>query len=145
MNKKHEFHISIGLSSMLLVFVVLCLVSFSVLSLVTANYDNNLSQKILDRNTSYQKICNYAESDLKQLDEKLYNIYINTTTENDYIKEANLCVLEFIYPISEFQGLKVTTVPHYPDNENSHLYEILQWQVITTQIMEYDESLNVLE
>lgn len=145
MNKKYEIHISIGLSSMLLVFVVLCLVSFSVLSLVTANYDNNLSQKILDRNISYQVICNQAESDLKLLDEQLYNIYMNAANKECYNEKANLCVLEFIYPISDFQSLQITITPHYPDKKNSHLYEISQWQIITTTIMEYDESLNVID
>ena len=39
MDKKKNFPMNIGLSSILLIFVVLCLVSFSILSIVSANAD----------------------------------------------------------------------------------------------------------
>ena len=45
MDKKKSFPMNIGLSSILLIFVVLCLVSFSILSIVSANADKKLSLK----------------------------------------------------------------------------------------------------
>ena len=41
--KKKKFSMNIGSASILLVFVILCLVSFAVLSIVSANADSKLS------------------------------------------------------------------------------------------------------
>ena len=44
---------NIGSASILLVFVILCLVSFAVLSIVSANADSRLSTRVLERTTAY--------------------------------------------------------------------------------------------
>ena len=41
--------VSIGISSLILIFVMLCLLTFSVLSLVSARADMRLSQRSADR------------------------------------------------------------------------------------------------
>ena len=46
--EKHSFGLSIGSSSILMVFVVLCLTTFATLSLVSANADYKLSRKTAD-------------------------------------------------------------------------------------------------
>lgn len=51
--KKRSFGISIGSSSILVVFVVLCLTTFATLSLVSANADYRLSRKTADAAASY--------------------------------------------------------------------------------------------
>ena len=42
-SRKKQFGMNIGSASILLVFVILCLVSFAVLSIVSANADSKLS------------------------------------------------------------------------------------------------------
>ena len=61
-SKKKQFGMNIGSASILLVFVILCLVSFAVLSIVSANADSRLSTRVLERTTAYYDACNQASS-----------------------------------------------------------------------------------
>ena len=47
-----SFSSGIGSSSLLVIFVILCLVSFATLSIVSANADYKLSKKVLDRTSA---------------------------------------------------------------------------------------------
>ena len=60
-SKKKQFGMNIGSASILLVFVILCLVSFAVLSIVSANADSRLSTRVLERTTAYYDACNQAD------------------------------------------------------------------------------------
>ena len=51
---------SIGITSFVLIFVMLCLLTFSVLSLATARADLRLSQRSADRTTAYYDAENQA-------------------------------------------------------------------------------------
>lgn len=49
MNKQKKEFIHIGFSSILMVFTMLCLVTFATLSLITANSDYRLSLKVAEK------------------------------------------------------------------------------------------------
>ena len=51
MNKQKKGFIHIGFSSILMVFTMLCLVTFATLSLITANSDYRLSLKVAEKTT----------------------------------------------------------------------------------------------
>ena len=53
MKKKTRIGLNIGTSSILLVFVLLCMVTFAVLSFVSANADYKLSRSLGDRTAAY--------------------------------------------------------------------------------------------
>ena len=53
MNKQKKEFIHIGFSSILMVFTMLCLVTFATLSLITANSDYRLSLKVAEKTTAY--------------------------------------------------------------------------------------------
>ena len=48
MKQKTEFHFGVGASSILMIFTVLCLTVFSVLTFSTARADQRLTEKALD-------------------------------------------------------------------------------------------------
>ena len=52
MNKKRPMAFNIGTSSILIVFVLLCLATFAALSLVSANADYRLSTALAERTTA---------------------------------------------------------------------------------------------
>ena len=52
MNKQKKGFIHIGFSSILMVFTMLCLVTFATLSLITANSDYRLSLKVAEKELS---------------------------------------------------------------------------------------------
>lgn len=71
MKSKSEFHLSVGTSSILMIFVVLCLTTFGVLSFVTANSDYKLSRKNADAVTAYYQADSKADELLKTIDSQL--------------------------------------------------------------------------
>ena len=62
-SKKKQFGMNIGSASILLVFVILCLVSFAVLSIVSANADSRLSTRVLERTTARSTITAMPDAD----------------------------------------------------------------------------------
>ena len=53
MDKKKHFSMNVGISWILVIFILLCLVTFGVLSMVSANSDYQMSKKTADRVTAF--------------------------------------------------------------------------------------------
>ncbi|MCQ2545350.1 MAG: hypothetical protein MJ144_02845 [Clostridia bacterium] len=58
---------TIGVSSLLVVFIILCLVTFACLSLSTAKSDYEFAQKNAVHKTAYYEACNQAEQNINDL------------------------------------------------------------------------------
>lgn len=144
MNKKKNFPMNIGLSSILLIFVVLCLVSFSILSIVSANADKKLSQKVMNRSIAYYNACNEAEAAIKDIDEQLHTIYSNSADTASYLADISSMEQNFHFHISDLQELEVTLNYSVPDSIHDSFYEIASWKVVNLQDTEYDEQLHVI-
>lgn len=69
MKSKRNFQFSLGWSSILMVFVVLCLTAFGILSYVTANADYKISEKTSQTMQEYYTASRQAEVKLQQIDE----------------------------------------------------------------------------
>jgi hypothetical protein len=72
-NQKGSFRLSVGASSILMIFVVLCLTTFGVLSYVTANADSKLSTKNSETVENYYAGTSAAEKVLQKIDEALFS------------------------------------------------------------------------
>lgn len=155
MNKSHTpkfgfkstpltFNGGIGSSSILVIFVILCLVSFATLSIVSANADYKLSTKILDRTTAYYEAQNQAEEELAQLDASLRETYETMSSSADFF-DITGSETSFLIPVSDLQSLEVTVQILYPDNPDGSYYQVLSRKVITTQELDYDSTLNVIK
>ena len=75
-NKKSQgsFHIGTGITSIIMVFVVLCLTVFGVLSFAIASSDYKLSKKSSDNIKAYYDAIRAENSILAQINEVLYNV-----------------------------------------------------------------------
>lgn len=127
--KKTFFSMNIGSASMLLIFIILCLVSFAALSLVSANADKRLSQKIADRTLRYYEACNGAEQSLSGLDAVLQSQFSVSETPEDYFATVGH-TKSYAIPISDTQTLYVEIEILYPETSSQTFYRILSWQVI---------------
>lgn len=145
MNKKREFTMNIGLPSILLIFVILCLISFGVLSLVSANTDRKLSQKVLDRSTAYYEACNQAEEMLFAVDTRLHEAYSQSHNCEEYISLIADIPYNYTYVISDIQYLDISLSFAYPESVNDPFYQILSWKVVTKDDLDYDTGLHLLE
>ena len=144
MRKKTQFSMNVGLPSILLIFVTLCLVSFGILSIVSANSDLKLSQKVLTRTTNYYETCNQAEEMLAEVHRQLLEAYFSCDSEDIYFQKIKTIPTSYSYTISELQELHISLRFVYPPSSNGTFYEIETWQIVTTDNLEYDESLHVI-
>lgn len=128
-SKKKQFGINIGSSSILLVFVILCLVSFAVLSIVSANADNKLSARVLERTTAYYTACNQAEQSLAGMDQTLRRVYESSADEETYFASVGHGK-SYVIPISDLQSLQVSIDILYPQTAEDPFYQITSWQVM---------------
>lgn len=99
MSKRKYPTINIGSSSMLVVFIILCLVTFSVLSVASANNDRKYSEKIADRTTAYYKASNKAEEFLSQIDDKLKQVYEQYNAGSSHKCQTHLQVSTELTPL----------------------------------------------
>lgn len=84
MKKRSRPLLTAGISSLLLIFVSLCLLTFAVLSLVSARADWRLSSKIADRTAAYYQASNQAHDRLAEIDAELALLYENTSEQEAY-------------------------------------------------------------
>lgn len=150
---KRRYGISIGTSSILVIFVVVCLVAFAALSIVSAVSDKKLTQKLADREKAYYEACNEANEDIAKLDVNLRVLRSEASSEDRYNTEIYnlngydeaLGEVVKLYEISDSQSLMVRIRPAAYGDETASNYEISAWEIITTGMEELDESLPVIK
>ena len=136
MAEKKTPKISIGIISMTVILCVLCLTVFSVLTLSTALSEQELSQKRAEAVKEYYKAEAFAA--------EMTNGLISSSdavafAEENHIKmktEEGKMIFYFGWPIDEGQELSVELL----QNET---WEIIRWQVVSTEEWTPDESLTV--
>ena len=147
-NKKRfsgiSFSNGIGSSSLLVIFIILCLVSFATLSIVSANADYKLSNKVLERTTAYYEASNQAEQHLAELHQTLAAAYADSVTEMEYFQQTGHDI-SYLIPITDLQSLEVKVNIVYPVKEGDAYYEIRSWQVILTEDFEYEDTLDLFQ
>ena len=124
MKKRSSFGLNIGLSSILVIIVILCLVCFAGLSVASANADYQLSSKLSTRTSAYYEASSMAYSDL-------YKAKESSALDNSFDKS---------YPINDNQSLHVKATV-LADERN---YEITYWEIETIENPELDNSLSLL-
>ncbi len=135
-----EFHVNVGSSSILLIFVILCLISFATLSIVSANADAKLSRRVVERTTAYYEACNQAQADIASIDDTLAAVYADSFDEEEYFMAVGH-KKTYSVAISDLQTLSVTLDILYPVQDGDPYYRITSWQVLTdSSDMEEEEG-----
>jgi len=129
----------IGSASIILVFVVLCLTIFAVISLVPALTDQTLVNAEVKLVKSYFEADTLAEQILAEIllvDETPVNIMginINSFPDEGLLLE----IVSFAVPISDTQVLSVVAGIDFDD------YHIFVWRMCNISDWEADDSINV--
>lgn len=164
--KKISFSfIHMGAPSLLMIFLVLCLFTFALLSLSSAKNNRTLSQQSADRIQAHYLASSLAEQALDQIDAILSDTYKNCGAESAdvsvYQKElteqlkncsvdgvSDLTInftkkegsLSFQVPVNKSQQLSVIlTLPAPSDCQNGY-YHITQWTTEATERWDGDDS-----
>lgn len=109
-----------GISLLLVVFLVLCLFTFSAITLATAISEHKRSQSLAENTRAYYAACNQAEHQLSALRNTLQ------ISGSRSIDEP----LEYEFEIDETQSLFVRIEPDLLTSTNKP-YRITKWQILS--------------
>lgn len=145
MNKKNFVKpaVGIGISSILLIFLIVCLSVFSVLALTSATSDYKMSRKIADYNIQYYEAYQLAQDEIAKVDEKLQEIYNNSKTKKEYLKESSSIKTDFTVEINDTQAIEVNLEVLYPKKVGDVFYQVKSFKTISTTKWQGDDSVNV--
>lgn len=162
MGAKRKVRMSVGVSSMLMIFVVLCFTTFGVLSYVTANADARLTQKNQQSAEAYYAADVQVEETLAAIDTQLFAARKDALREQNaqqaYSRlvgavtvpgsdvsvaiEKEKAVASFTVPVSDGQQIKVALdVALNPSA--AQRYKVTQRQLVNTQEWEDESSLDL--
>lgn len=150
--------VGIGGSLILVIFVVLCLTIFSVLSFTTAYSDLKLSKKTEQITVDYYAIHGEAEEKLAEISEKLvkYDESLSKSVSfNNYVEEkvseiADVSVIKqddkaitIYYEVlgDANQKINVTLKILYDETNNKPYYEIMSWNLSNIELPKYEEEI----
>ena len=161
--KQKTSFINIGSASLMVIFLVLTLVTFAVLSLSGARSDQKLSERLATHKTEYyaadlraEEITGVIDGILAEqaaLSSKDFDTYLESvkntldgaqidgcTVACDFQEEP---ILLFSLPVSDRQklqvGLRITDF-----TKKSTYYEIEAWQILSDESWEGDQSVQLL-
>ncbi|MDO4176125.1 MAG: hypothetical protein Q4D99_01440 [Bacillota bacterium] len=118
---------TIGVSSLLVVFLILCLVTFACLSLSTAKSDYEFSKNNAQHKAEYYKASNEAEEYLNDLSEG---------RTND---------TEWTIKINDKQALEVKVETTGANSKGGQSYRVTCWQVVSTVERDYNQNMNLIQ
>lgn len=143
---KAQVGMSVGFISLLIIFIVLCLITFAILALTTANADYALTQKNIDYSNRFYSANNSSQTKISQLDAILIqarqtsaddNAYWNTLTESlkgnaNYTFDPSRRTVTLKDEISQTSFLQTELLIHEMGTEQR--YSLLSAHVNTTPL-----------
>lgn len=160
MNKSKRFPLTnIGTVSLLMIFIVLCMVTFAALSLSESARDLKFSQKLAAHTTEYYKASNQAEEVLPEITPILKQCSADYTSESDYYTavannlpdrdsislKAEGATISYQVQINDSHALAVSIRMNAPKEITAgNYYQITSWKEIQTSEWEADNSLHLI-
>ena len=149
-----------GFATLLLCFTMICIITFSVLSLITANSDWILSKKVSKNNATYHEVEVRSCEHIADIDAMLATSFNNSDTKDNYFQQVSEHLqnqsglissgedgiyYQFENELSDSQSLNVTLYITYPTTSTTSFYQVTQWQVVTDTSVEIDDTLNLMK
>lgn len=151
-NNRQKSSIHVGSSLILVTFVLLCLVTFSILALTSAKADLTMTQETGKNISNYYNATNIAEEKLVHITETLQNcleesrsipsFYNHITKAFDYDDSITVSRtgtdihIQFIVPISGHRSLQVSLTTAYPVDKSSFTYRIDSYKSVGAPLVE---------
>lgn len=113
-NKQQSTFVNIGSSSLLIVFLVLCLTSFAILSLSSAQSDYSFSKRSAEHKTEYYEASSRAEMILGEIDQILAETaeQINAAQKNAVQENADSELASFeLAAAARLDGKEIDNIP----------------------------------
>lgn len=131
----------IGVSSLLVIFIVLCLTTFAALSLASANADLKMARRAAQAVSDYYAADSRAVELLVQADAAVEADPVRPQAAGvTFQRRGRALVASYAVPISDAQELRVEV--RYPGPGDTR-HEILQWQAASTREWQGDEAIEL--
>lgn len=162
--KKKSFPITnIGTISLMMIFIVLCMVTFAALSLSSAVSDSRSGQKMSVHTEEYYAASNRAEEILASVDGIFSDAYSRAQDAEEYYKmvseglpdtvtseqEEGQFQVRYQVDVNDSQAIQVLLAVLSPEQIQREgfggFYKILSWQEIQTTTWEGDNSLQLIQ
>lgn len=137
-NKRERKFPGTGLITILMVFMLLCLITFAVLTLSSARADLRYSEQTAERARNYYAAELRASQRLKEIDEELQATY----NEKEVNAREQICFTEVI---DETSMLEVKLQLCEGKEDDRKRYRIESWQTVSTAEWNPDETLPVMQ
>lgn len=126
MREKQEFHIGVGVPSILMIFVVLCLTTFGVLSYSSAKADSSLTEKNGEHIKNYYAADAKAQTILSEIDEILYEAKTAAKDQHVYEETVTSLLMSMDTPVAVGEGVEdyPLTVSYEVALENGQTLEV---------------------
>ena len=159
-NKRLSGFSNFGFSTIVFSFAMICVITFSVLSLTTANADYRLTQKVADKNTAYYLAEEKAYSHIEEVESALQEAFLTAENQTAYYEsletvfadlkgsfqqEENLFIYRFQETISDTQTLDVCLELTYPISADDTLLKIIEYKSVHTQSIPEDDILDLID
>ncbi len=160
--KKQASFTAIGSSSLLVVFLVLCLTTFAILSLSSAKSDYSFSERMAEHKSNYYEASSHAEDILADIDRLLEQTYksgpmdrqayldalslafiTSSSTPCSFSTQSGEPVISYQVQVDDRQSLFVELKVTDP-SESPNYYEILTWKTSPSGQWESDDTLNLM-
>lgn len=164
-NKQQSSFVNIGSSSLLIIFLILCLATFAILSISSAKSDYSFSERLADRKTQYYDASAAASQILDNIDARLAELaetdnsggrtpYLDHVISSFHETQINditlLCrsvnketIISYQVPTGDNQALDVQLrITDY--TRSATYYEIKSWHIISTGNWENDQKLRLM-
>ena len=155
MKTRNRPALNVGISSIIVIFAILCLVIFAALSLTSASADYRLTEKLKEHTDEYYSACSAAEDLLDEIDRRLADAHAETASGEDVqaayfgrvisslselsglsgleITETyDTVTVHFSTPISAEQSLEVSLTVLCPQEPGDRFYRVDSWKAVAT-------------
>ena len=160
--KKKTFMVpgGFGLTTIILCFTMVCIITFSALALIIANSVYNFSKKYETKSNNYYIAEEEAYNLISKFDNSLQEAYNHSANSLEYYNSVNMIMSQrktgtyeikdekhlyhFSKEITDNQNLYITICILYPTKANSPFIEITEWKSVTDEPDLENNQLNLL-
>ena len=159
MNRRHTFFAATGIPSLFLIFAVLCLAVFSLLTLGSSRSELNSARVSMEQTEEYYKACQEATDTITKIRNSLRSYRKQASSEADYLKlatdlsnefdnvsfeDSSSNILTLTQSFSDTQSLVIRIQLLYPrDSGSDDLLKISEWKTAITASWNPDTSQSV--
>ncbi len=139
-NKPQQMGVPIGISLLLVVFVLLALITFATLSYVSSDVDNTLSLNVANTTKTYYEADSIAQTTLKTVHDTVKDASVASVNDEEFFSELQAKLDDYDVSMRD-DKIYISYLTQVNDNESifseievseNGSYKVTKWQLLYT-------------